>query len=79
MLAKLLVWLKQPTSVVGLSGIFGTVAAVLSGSMTWQAAVPLFAGAITAIILPDNSAEKTDVQAVAAAVVKAAEDGVHRG
>ncbi len=63
-------WLKQPSSVVGISALLGAVSALLAGQMDWMQAIPVIAGAVTAIALPDNSAAKGDAQALATAVMR---------
>jgi hypothetical protein len=65
---------KQPLNQAALAGVAGTGLAVLQGSMTWQHAVPVAAGAVVALILPDNSLAKEDIEGLVAAAVKAAVD-----
>ncbi len=57
-------FLRQPTTVGGLAALFGTLEAILSGQMNWQAALPLIAGALVSIVLPDNSGAKADAEAM---------------
>jgi hypothetical protein len=54
----LLAYLRQPTSIAGISAIVGTLMGLLSGNMTWESAAPLLVGAMVAIILPDNTSAK---------------------
>lgn len=54
-------WLRQTTTIAGLSTIVGTVCAVLGGQLTWPQAVPLFCGAVAAMLLPENGRGPTVV------------------
>jgi hypothetical protein len=60
-------FLRQPTTVGGLAALSGTIAAALSGQMTWRAALPLVVGAIVSILLPDDSAASANAAALARA------------
>lgn len=62
-------WIQQPTTVAGISGIFGTVVALLVHQLTWVQAVPLFVGAAVSAILPDNSSAKQQAQLLAGTMV----------
>ena len=64
----------QPTTIAGLATIAGTAEAVLSGHLTWQAAIPLAVGALVGIAVPDNTALAKDAEALAGVVVKTAID-----
>jgi hypothetical protein len=64
----LITWLKQPTSVAGISALSGTVSAILLHQLTWFQAVPLLGGAVVSIILPDNTAAKDDAIALTRAL-----------
>ncbi len=66
----LLAWILQPSSVAGISALFGTVFAVLTHQMSWAQALPVLAGGAVAVVLPDNSVVKADAQSLAADVVK---------
>lgn len=79
--SKVAAFLRQPTTVLGLSALAGTASALLTGAMTWQGAIPAVAGAIAAIALPDNTGAQTAVRGAAAAAVEAAEQlaGPHSG
>jgi hypothetical protein len=66
---KLKSWLRQPTTVAGISALLGTAVAVLLGQMSGVAAVPLVAGAAVSMILPDNSAAKQQATSVAQDIV----------
>lgn len=62
-------WARQPTTVAGLSAILGTFVALLLHQLSLGAALPLLAGGITSILLPDNSVAKQDAQSFARDVV----------
>jgi hypothetical protein len=66
---KLSMWLRQPTSVAGLSAVFGTVTALLLKQMTLVEAAPLLAGAAMSILLPDNSLVKQQAETFTKEVV----------
>lgn len=55
---------RQPTTIAGLATLCGTAEAILSGHLTLSGALPLLAGAVVSIVLPDNSAAKTDTEAL---------------
>jgi len=62
-------WVRQPTTVAGLSAAFGTFTALLVHQITWTQAVPLLAGAAVSIALPDNSVAKGDAIALSQAIM----------
>ena len=64
----------QPTTIAGLATIAGTCEAFLSGHITWQQAVPLVAGALVGVVLPDNTVLTKDAEALASAAVQTAVD-----
>jgi hypothetical protein len=72
--SDILRFFKAPLNQAALAGMVGTAAAVLGGQMTWQAAVPVVAGAVVALIVPDNSVAKEDVEALVADAIKVAAD-----
>lgn len=62
MLSKIIAWLRQPTTIGGLSVLFATIGALLQhvtdpahGITLSQGLAPLI-GALTALVMPDNSA-----------------------
>ncbi len=67
-MSRLLAWLRQPTSVAGLSALCGTFLALLTHELTWAQATPLIAGALTSIILPDNAGAKANAESLAGAI-----------
>ncbi|MGH7068180.1 MAG: hypothetical protein ACREFO_05910 [Acetobacteraceae bacterium] len=71
---RFLAFWKQPLNQGALAAAAGTALAVLQGSMTWQHAVPLAVGALVALIIPDNSVAKEDIEVLVAGAIKAAQD-----
>lgn len=63
-------FIHQPTTIAGLATLAGTAEAMLSGHMTWQAAIPVAIGAIVAIVIPDNTALQQDAETLAATAIK---------
>lgn len=53
---NILTWMRQPTSVAGLAAFIAALVALMSGQIDWRQAVPLLAGALTSIAVPDNTA-----------------------
>jgi hypothetical protein len=68
-MGKLSTWLRQPTTVAGISALLGTAVAVLLGQMSFAAAVPLVAGAAVSMVLPDNTSARQQVSTVAQEIV----------
>ncbi len=58
-------WARQPTTVAGTSAILGTVIAVLLRQISWWQAVPLLAGAVASVLLPDNSGARQQAEGLA--------------
>jgi hypothetical protein len=71
---KLLAFWKAPLNQAALATVAGAGLAVVQGSMTWQHAVPLAIGALVALVIPDNSLTKEDVEALVADALKAVAD-----
>jgi len=61
----IIAWVQQPTTVAGLSAAIGTLAALATRQITWPQALPLLAGAVVSILVPDNSVAKADAEALA--------------
>ena len=64
----IIAWVQQPSTVAGLSAAVGTISALATGQITWPQAMPLLAGSIVSILLPDNNAAKADAEALANAL-----------
>jgi hypothetical protein len=68
-MAGLLLWLQQPTSVAGVSALVGTLFAMMTQQIAWPQAVPLLAGALVSIAIPDNTSAKGAAETLARDVV----------
>jgi hypothetical protein len=58
-------WLRQPSSVTGLSALMGAGAGVLGGQLTPTAAIPVLVFGAMAMLLPDNTAARQDARKLA--------------
>ncbi len=65
-MADLRVWARQPTTVAGFSALLATLCAFLLHQVQWAQAVPLLVGAVTSMLLPDNTGAKQQAEALAA-------------
>ena len=74
--ATAVAFLRQPSTVLGCSALVGTLAALATGQLTWQGAVPALAGALAAIALPDNSGAQAAIKDAAAAAIAAEQAAV---
>jgi hypothetical protein len=72
---KLIVWAQQPSSIAGIAAIFGTLSALLLQQVSFAQAVPVLLGAVVSIVLPDNTAAKSDTEAFAACVLRHLSNG----
>lgn len=52
-------WLRQGSTIIGISTLVGAVCAVLSRQMSPTAATPVVLGAIAAILLPEDGGNVT--------------------
>ncbi len=68
-MGKLSAWLRQPTTVAGISALLGTAVAVVLGQMSFAAAIPLLTGAAVSMVLPDNSVARQQAATVAQEIV----------
>ena len=64
-------WLGSSTTILGSSGALTILSSALSGQLTWSAAIPLLAGAVAAIIWPQNTALSNQVSTLATDTEKA--------
>ncbi len=48
-------WLRQPTTIAGVAALVGDAVMVATGAVTWRVELPIAAGSLIAILLPDNS------------------------
>jgi hypothetical protein len=53
-------WFRQPTTVAGFSALSGTLIALILKQMSLTEALPLLVGAVTSMLLPDNSSAKQE-------------------
>jgi hypothetical protein len=67
---QLSTWVRQPTTIAGISALFGTLVALALQQMGWAEAVPLLTGSAISMILPDNTAAKQQAVTVAADIVE---------
>lgn len=63
-------WLGQVTTGHGFMILGPTLLAVLSGTMTWQTAVPLLVAGAVGLLWPENTKLSATVQTIAADVIK---------
>lgn len=71
---KLMSFLRAPLNQTAVVTLVGMGWAVFQGSVSWQHALPVFGGAIVALILPDNSVAKADVEQAIQDAVQAFQD-----
>lgn len=71
---KFSAFFRQPLNQAALVAVGGTVWAVLQGSMSIYAALPIIGGAVVAWLLPDNSLAKEDVETAIQAGIQAFRD-----
>lgn len=58
-------WLRQTSTIGGVSTLVGVGAGIASGAMTWEVAVPVATGALVAMIMPGNSEVQSAVSRLA--------------
>ena len=63
-MVNVLSWLRQPSSVAGLAAFIGTISAIVAGQLSWAQAAPLLAGAAASVVLPDNTAARSETEAL---------------
>ncbi|MGH7082505.1 MAG: hypothetical protein ACREFV_08565 [Acetobacteraceae bacterium] len=71
---RFLTFWKAPLNQAALATAAGLGVGVLQGSMTWQHAVPLAIGALVALVIPDNTIAKEDLEVLVSDAIKAAMD-----
>ena len=62
-------WLRQPTTVAGISAVIATVSALLMDQIAWAQAVPIFVGSAVSMLLPDNTEAHKQAQQLASEIV----------
>jgi len=70
MMKGLQVWVRQPTTVAGISAALGTLVGLVLQQLSWGQAIPLLAGAVMSILLPDNTAAKAQAETLAATLAQ---------
>jgi hypothetical protein len=76
-LKVLVAWLRQPTSVAGLSAIMATISGLATHQLSITQALPLLVGGVVSIVLPDNTAAKSDAESLTGELLGAL--AKHRG
>lgn len=64
-LQKLAAWFRQPTTIAGVSTVFGTLVAILTKQMSFPAGAPVIVGGLMAMALPDNTKAAAQAQQLA--------------
>ena len=54
LVARATPWLRQTTTIIGISGLPGVMVSVLLGEMTWAMALPLAVSAIVSMAMPGH-------------------------
>lgn len=70
--ARLAPWLRQTSTILGISTLLGLLVSVLTGELTWAAALPIAVGAVVSMALPGQTAASTVAGQIAMDVVVAA-------
>jgi uncharacterized membrane protein YfcA len=60
-------WLGQSTTGAGIATLLGALAAIASGSITWQQALPIAIGGVIGVIWPESTTPKIQAQQAAGA------------
>ncbi|MGI4941825.1 MAG: hypothetical protein ACRYHQ_14900 [Janthinobacterium lividum] len=68
---KVIAWMRQPTTVAGLSALSGTAVALLGAQMSRQSSLPLLVASFVGIVLPDNAGAKLAIGHLVADAVQA--------
>ena len=50
-----LAWLRQPTTIAGIAALVGAAIMVATGAVTWRIELPIAAGSVIAMAMPDNT------------------------
>lgn len=76
-LKTLVAAMRQPSTVLGVSTLIGTLTALLTDQITWEGALPAIAGGIAAIALPDNGTAQVAIKDATMAVIAAEQAIAH--
>ncbi len=66
---QLRTWLRQPTTVAGISAVIATISALVLQQLTWPQAIPVLVGSAVSMLLPDNSTARAQAQQIAGELV----------
>lgn len=75
---SILSFLRAPLNQASVVAIGGSAWACLAGTMSWHAALPIFVGSVVALVLPDNTVAKQDVEQLITDAIQVFQD-VHGG
>ncbi len=62
-------WLRQPTTVAGISALIATISALLMDQIAWAQAVPILVGSAVSMLLPDNTGAHEQAQQLASEII----------
>ena len=62
-------WLRQPTTVAGISALIATTSALLMDQIAWAQAVPILVGSAVSMLLPDNTGAHQQAQQLATEIL----------
>lgn len=54
LVARATPWLRQTTTIIGISALLGVLVSVLLGEMTWAVALPLAVSAVVSMAMPGH-------------------------
>jgi hypothetical protein len=62
-------WARQPTTVAGFSALIAAISAVVLKQLSWAQAIPVVAGALMSMVLPDNTGAQQQASGLATELV----------
>ena len=62
-------WMRQPTTVAGISALVATTSALLMDQIAWAQAVPILVGSAVSMLLPDNTGAHEQAQQLASEIL----------
>ena len=62
-------WLRQPTTIAGVSALIATLSALLIKQIAWPQAIPILVGSAVSMLLPDNTDARQQAQQIAGELV----------
>ena len=62
-------WLRQPTTIAGVSALIATISALLIKQIAWPQAIPILVGSAVSMLLPDNTDARQQAQQIAGELV----------